>query len=149
MKKYSISALVYAIVGALCGVYYREFTKFMDIPGATARITALGLVHTHLLVLGMIFFMLALCLAKSFGLGNSKLGKIHFPLHHIGLGIASIGMLVRGTLEVLEINGMYEMTKGADGALAGVSGLGHIILGVAIVLFVVDLFLVVKRSDNT
>ena len=38
------------------GVFYREFTKFN---GFTAR-TALGVVHTHYFLLGMVFFLLLL-----------------------------------------------------------------------------------------
>lgn len=43
MKRYIISALVYAILAMASGVFYRKFTKFN---GFTAR-TALGAVHTH------------------------------------------------------------------------------------------------------
>ena len=60
MKKLLNWAFGYAIAGMAGGVFYREFTKFNNF---TDR-TALGVVHTHLFLLGMIFTLVLLALSK-------------------------------------------------------------------------------------
>ena len=60
MKRYINSALLYTIFALAGGVFYREFTKFNGFTGKTA----LGVVHTHYFVLGMVFFLLLLLLEK-------------------------------------------------------------------------------------
>ena len=55
MKKYIDTAFGYAIAALAAGVFYREFTKWNGFSG----ITALGKVHTHLFLLGMVIFLLA------------------------------------------------------------------------------------------
>ena len=55
MKKCVNLALIYAAAGFAGGVFYREFTKWNGFDG----VTSLGKVHTHLLLLGMMFFLLA------------------------------------------------------------------------------------------
>ena len=52
MKRYINTALVYAILAMIGGVFYREFTKFN---GFTAK-TTLAFLHTHYFMLGMVFF---------------------------------------------------------------------------------------------
>ena len=52
MKKYLNLSLIYAVAAMAGGVFYREFTKFNGFTGATA----LGKVHTHLFLLGMLIF---------------------------------------------------------------------------------------------
>lgn len=50
MKRYLNIALAYAIAAMAGGVFYREFTKLNHYSGTTA----LGRVHTHLFLLGML-----------------------------------------------------------------------------------------------
>ena len=54
MKKYLNTALIYAIAAMAGGVFYREFTKYNDFTG----VTALGKVHPHLFLLGMLVFLI-------------------------------------------------------------------------------------------
>ena len=68
MKKYVNLTLVYAILAMVGGVFYREFTKFNDFTGRTA----LGVVHTHYFMLGMVFFLLLLLLEKNFSFTAAK-----------------------------------------------------------------------------
>ena len=49
-KKYFNLALIYATAAMIGGVFYREFTKWNGFTGATA----LGKVHTHLFILGIL-----------------------------------------------------------------------------------------------
>lgn len=50
MKKYLNISLIYAVAAMAGGVFYREFTKY----NAYTGVTALGKVHTHLFMLGML-----------------------------------------------------------------------------------------------
>ncbi len=52
MKKLYNAAFSYLIIGLLSGVFAREYTKAQGIKGSTM----LQLVHTHVLVLGFVFF---------------------------------------------------------------------------------------------
>lgn len=58
MKYYINSALVYAILAMVGGVFYRKFTKYNGFSDKTYR----GVVHTHYFLLGMVFFVLLLLL---------------------------------------------------------------------------------------
>ena len=50
------------------GVFYREFTKYNGFTG----VTALGKVHTHLFLLGMLVFLAVALYARQSGLGKNK-----------------------------------------------------------------------------
>lgn len=54
MKKYLNLSLIYAIAALICGVFYREFTKWN---GFTA-VTTLGKAHGHIFVMGMLVFLI-------------------------------------------------------------------------------------------
>ncbi|MFB7758388.1 DUF2871 family protein, partial [Streptomyces sp. NPDC056121] len=69
MRKSYYAAHVYMIVGVVSGLFYREFTKAEDFDGETQ----LALMHTHLLALGMIVFLVVLVLDKVFQLSGTKL----------------------------------------------------------------------------
>lgn len=60
MKKLINTSMIYFILALAAGVFYREFTKFNGFSGSTA----LGRVHTHLFVLGMLIFLIAALFAK-------------------------------------------------------------------------------------
>ena len=62
MKRYMNTALVYAVLAMVGGVFYREFTKFVGFTGKTT----LSVVHTHYFMLGMALFLLLLLLEKAF-----------------------------------------------------------------------------------
>jgi len=50
MKKIFNTSIAYFASAMAAGVFYREFTRFDGFTG----VTTLGVVHTHLLVLGMV-----------------------------------------------------------------------------------------------
>ena len=90
MKRYMNASLLYALLAMVGGVFYREFTKFN---GFTAR-TALGVVHTHYFLLGMVFFLLLLLLEKSFSFTGAKT-KRALTTYHIGLNMIAVMLVVR------------------------------------------------------
>ncbi len=133
MKKYVNLTLVYAILAMAGGVFYREFTKFNDSTGRTA----LGVVHTHYFMLGMVFFLLLLLLEKNFSFTAAKTGRV-LAVYQIGLNLTAVMFVIRGVVQVL---GM-ELSSGMDAAISGMAGIGHILLGVSLILLLVQ----IKRS---
>lgn len=133
MKRYMNTALLYAILAMVGGVFYREFTKFN---GFTAK-TTLSIVHTHYFLLGMVFFLLLLLLEKSFSFTNAKTGRI-LTVYHIGLNLTAVMFVVRGVTQVL----LPTISTGMSAAISGIAGIGHILLGVSLVLLLVQ----IKRS---
>jgi len=130
MKKYLNIALGFAIYGLCCGVYYREFTKFN---GFTDR-TMLGNAHPHVLMLGAAGFLLIALFVKVLSIEESKRMKWANILYIVGIIVASIMMLIRGTMEVAG----KTITAGASGAISGIAGLGHIAVAIGIILYLVE-----------
>ncbi|NUT20977.1 MAG: DUF2871 domain-containing protein [Hamadaea sp.] len=128
MRKLYVAAYVYMILGLIMGLAYREITKIKDFHGDTQ----LGLVHTHLLALGMLFFLIVLALEKLFGLTeNRRLFATFFWVYNAGMAVTIGAMTVHGTLTVYG--------KESNEAIAGIAGLGHIALTVGLVLMFINL----------
>lgn len=133
MKRYINLALLYAVFAMAGGVFYREFTKFN---GFTTK-TTLGIVHTHYFLLGMVFFLLLLLLEKNFSFTGTKTGRV-LVAYQVGLNLTAIMFVVRGVIRVLGIS----LSSGMNAAISGIAGIGHILLGISLVL----LLLQIKRS---
>ena len=126
-------SLMYAVFAMIGGVFYREFTKFN---GFTAK-TTLGVVHTHYFMLGMVFFLLLLLLEKSFSFTGAKTGRI-LIIYQIGLNLTAMMFVVRGVTQVLGT----ALSSSMSAAISGIAGIGHILLGVSLVLVLMQ----VRRS---
>lgn len=133
MKRYMNTALLYAVLAMVGGVFYREFTR---LNGFTDK-TTLGLVHTHYFLLGMVFFLLLLLLEKSFSFTRARTGRI-LAAYHIGLNLTSMMLVVRGVTQVLGTT----LSTSVSAAISGIAGIGHILLGVSLVLLLMQ----VRRS---
>ena len=133
MKRYMNTALLYAILAMVGGVFYREFTKFN---GFTAK-TTLSVVHTHYFLLGMVFFLLLLLLEKSFSFTGPKTGRV-LAVYHVGLNLTAVMLVVRGVVQVLGVT----LSAGMNASISGMAGIGHVLLGVSLVLVLLQL----KRS---
>lgn len=133
MKRYMNTALLYAVLAMVGGVFYREFTK---INGFTAK-TTLAVVHTHYFLMGMVFFLVLLVLEKNFSFTGPKTGRT-LAVYHVGLNLTAVMLVVRGVVQVLGTT----LSTGVNAAISGMAGIGHILLGVSLVL----LLLQVKRS---
>lgn len=127
MKRYMNWALIYAVLGLVGGVFFREFTKFYNFTGETT----LGYLHLHYLVLGMIFFMIILLFEKNFAFSDKKINRI-FIIYHIGLNIMVLFLLIRGIVQVANI----EISKSFNAAISGCAGIGHILLGVSLIIVI-------------
>ena len=129
MKKIINTAMIYLALGLAAGVFYREFTKF------TGK-TTLGVVHTHLLVLGMLFFLLvALFGRQESALLEQKMFRRFYILYNIALPFLSCMMIVRGILQVQSV----ELTKSANAMISGIAGISHILMAAALFMFFIAL----------
>lgn len=133
MKRYIKAAFLYAIMAMAGGVFYREFTKYLGFKG----FTVLGVVHTHYLILGMIFFLAMVVLEKNFAFTQEKTGRV-VGFYQLGLNITGMMLLTRGITQVMAM----DLTPAMDATISGLSGVGHVILGVCLVLLLLE----VKKS---
>lgn len=125
VKRYANMALIYAIIAMGFGVFYREFTKFSHFTGQTN----LSMMHTHYFLLGMFFFLILMLVEKVFSFSDQNTGKILFA-YQLGLNITGLGFFMRGMTQVRGT----ELSRGMDASISGIAGIGHIFLGVCIVL---------------
>lgn len=139
MKRYINTAVFYAILAMAGGVFYREFTKFNGFSGQTA----LSVVHAHYFLLGMVFFLVLLLLEKSFAFSGAKTGRV-LILYHTGLNLTCVMLVVRGVAQVLEL----PLSSGMNAAISGMAGIGHILLGVSLVLVLLQLRRAVCAAKN-
>lgn len=120
MKRYINYSIVYAVLAMVSGVFYREFTK---LNGYTDW-TTLSVVHTHYFILGVMFFLI--------------LGLVYFKpnravlFYNFGLNLTAIMLVVRGIVQVLDLNVV-------SAVISGIAGIGHIILGVSLILILLDI----------
>lgn len=131
MKKYLNVSLIYAIAAMVGGVFYREFTKWNRYTG----VTALGKVHTHLFLLGMLFFMVVALFAAHSDLSKQKAFRVFFRLYNVGLPLMVVMLVVRGIFQVLQL----PLSKGLDAAISGIAGIGHILVGAGLIFLLTAL----------
>ena len=124
MKRYIDYSIVYAVLALVGGVFYREFTKINDY----AVWTTLSVVHTHYFILGMMFFLILGLVSKNV---NLKINRA-VVFYNVGLNLAAIMLVVRGIVQVLDLNVVSAF-------ISGVLGIGHTILGVSLILILLDI----------
>ena len=127
MKRLINTALVYLIAGAAAGVFFREFTKLSGFSGQT--------------VLGFMLFLIATLFALASDFTGDRLFKPFFIVYNIGVAVTAGMMLVRG---VAQVTGTVLPLP--DAALSGIAGIGHIMVGVGLVLLVIMFKRVVDRK---
>ncbi len=123
-------SLIYAIIAMVFGVFYREFTKLSGFSGETA----LSVMHTHYFMLGMFFFLALLLMEKAFAFSDARTKKL-LIVYQVGLNVSSLGFLMRGLTQIL----VPTLSSGLDASISGVSGIGHILMGVTIVMLLLQI----------
>lgn len=131
MRKCLDFSLTYAVTAMVCGVFYREFTKYQDFTG----VTALGKVHGHLFLLGMVMFLIVALFAMHWNLDGQKKFRWFLRTYNIGVPLTAAMLLVRGVTQVLGLT----LTTGASAAMSGIAGIGHILTGVGLILLLLAL----------
>lgn len=123
-KRYINYSIVYAVLVMVGGVFYREFTKMN---GHTAW-TTLSVVHTHYFILSMMFFLILGLVSMNI---NLKINRAVL-FYNIGLNLTAIMLVVRGIVQVLGF-------KVVSTLISGIAGIGHIVLGVSLILILLDI----------
>lgn len=129
-RHYAALARNYGIVALAAGVFYREFTKYHDFQGHTSLLA----LHTHYFALGMLLFLILALAEKLFGFSGEKLRQV-LPYYQVGLNLAGLGFLLRGISQVTGTDGGIFN----DPVISGVAGIGHILLGVCLVIILFEL----------
>ena len=124
MKRYIDYSIVYTVSAMIGGVFYREFTKLNDY----AAWTTLSVVHTHYFILGMMFLLILGLVSKNV---NLKINRA-VVFYNVGLNLAAIMLVVRGIVQVLGF-------KVVSALISGIAGIGHIVLGVSLILILLDI----------
>ncbi len=139
IEKYLKVSFFYAILAMVGGAFYREFTKFNGFYGKTN----LSVIHTHYFILGMFMFLILLLFEKNFHISDDKLIK-KTVFYQIGLNITVLAFLMRGICQTLEMN----ISKGFDASISGIAGIGHILIGVSLILILIDIRKKIIASDD-
>ena len=90
--------------------------------------TTLSVVHTHYLISGLV--------EMNVHFVDEKVNK-YLMVYHIGLNLTAIMMVVRGIVQVIQ---MYDVSA----AIPGIAGMGHILLGVSLILILIQ----IKHADK-
>ena len=138
MKRLLNASFIYMLLGVTSGLFYREFTKMNGFP--EGKFTQLGLAHTHLLTLGFIVLLIVLGLEKIFGISrNPKLFAWFFWLYNAGVVLTSAMLIWHGSLTVLG--------QQSNHMIAGIAGIGHILITAGMIVFFVALRRAVLRRE--
>lgn len=132
MKKCFRLSTFYLILGLFLGVFYRELTKFNNFSG----ITVLSNAHTHILVLGFIFFLIVLLLEHSFKLSNISSFNKWIVSYNISLLYFISTLVFKGILQVNNTN---------FSGLSHIAGLGHVLLAASFAWFMIILNKAIKN----
>lgn len=132
-----ISAATWTGLGLASGLLYREVTKHYEFSG----ITQLSVAHTHALALGTTILLTVLALTKVFALAPKSVGRF-LIVYNIGLTLTFGMLIVKGVLQV------QGAAIAESPALAGVSGLGHMLLTGALIYFFIVLRRGVRSADS-
>ena len=131
MKKLINTSVIYAVLAlAGGGVFYREFTKFNGFTGYTT----LSVVHTHYFILGMFIFLILALLEKNIAFMTKKSERLLFA-YQAGLNLTVIMLIVRGVLQIIAQN---SLSAGLNASISGIAGIGHLILGIALVMLLLE-----------
>ncbi|WP_395244882.1 DUF2871 domain-containing protein [Agromyces sp. MMS24-K17] len=138
MRRIYLAAAVYVGLGLASGLFYRDFTKLNGFP--ETGVTQLSGVHTHFLALGGLVMLIVLGLEKLFTLSRSRTFDWFFWTYNIALVIAGGAMIWHGVLDVLGVE--------SGPMVAGIAGIGHILITAAFVLLLVSLGRAIRRDER-
>lgn len=134
MRRLYVAALAYMILGLAAGLFYREYTNTQDFTGSSQ----LSVMHTHLLAVGMLFFLVLMALEALLGFMKTRLAGWFYWVYNLGFLLTVAMMAVHGIRTVLG--------KGDTPALDGISGLGHMIITAGLILLFIALYKALPRT---
>lgn len=116
------------IYGLTAGAFYREYTKFKGFTG----LTSLAKVHPHVLILGMLVFLIIGTYAyNKEGLIRTKSFSRFYKVYNIALIGTTLTMFVRGLTQV----NASQLTKATNMSISGIAGVFHILMAVGFYFF--------------
>lgn len=146
-KKYVDIAFIYGVLAMIGGVFYREYPKIAlkghDVIWAFIGTNPLSKVHGHLFVLGMFFFLILALITARVNIEKDKNFNLFMLFYNLGLNITVIMMLIKGIKQLQ----LKELTKTVERTLSICAGLGHVMLGVGIILFFIILRKFLKEKE--
>lgn len=139
MRKLYFAATTYMVLGLVSGMFSRYYLEQMHFDGESQ----LNLLHFHILVLGMVMMLVWLALEACMKLSrNKKWFTLAFWHYNAGVALTLLGMVLIGVQQAVG-------AKEVSGMLAGISGLGHLILTVGFGMFFYVLYKALPKSlDN-
>ncbi|WP_317367301.1 DUF2871 domain-containing protein [uncultured Tyzzerella sp.] len=135
MKKLINISFIYFILAMISGVFYREFTKFFNFTDKTT----LSFTHSHLLTLGTVLFLILSLFSINTDLLSHKKFKTFLRFYNISLPFMIIMMIIRGVIQVLNVN----ISSGANAAISGMAGIAHMLMLVSFII----LFVILKNTN--
>ncbi len=78
--------------------------------------------------------MLLLLLEKNFSFTGAKTRRV-LVVYHIGLNLTAVMFVVRGVMQVM----VSALSSGMSAAISGMAGIGHILLGVSMVILLIQI----------
>ena len=81
------------------------------------------------------YFLLVALFNDKQDLSQVKAFRVFLKLYNIGVPLTALMMVVRSIPQVLHI----PLSKGLDASLSGIAGIGHILTGIGLILFLLSL----------
>lgn len=134
-------AITYGVMGLCGGVFYREFTKYYGFKD----VTHLGKFHVHTLVLGMVVTILFYLLVRNLDEESLAILKKPLNIYNFGLIFTAANMMLIGIYEVVS-KGTAAVNQAA---MDGVSGIGHIFLGIGMIYTMVIIKKITEENALT
>lgn len=113
-------ALAYLFFGFFAGAFYREIGKIYPV------VTKMAFLHVHLIVLGFVLLTLAYLLLRDRPFENTRLKKL-LTIYNFGMFFSFSSMFLHGLVD------SYTVGAFARIGMVAVSGVGHILLTVALI----------------
>lgn len=126
-RKMINTAFTYMLLGLFFGLFYREYTKYVGFKDPTT----LSILHTHTLILGMFFFLIAALFENRYKLSHHKSFNKFYVTYNIGLVGTILLMLARGLVTIHVV----DVSKALDASISGMAGLAHIIITFGMMYF--------------
>ena len=97
----------------------------------------------HYFMLGMVFFLVLMILQRLYAFSNTKTTKAIIA-YQVGLNITVVGFLLRGIPQVLG----SELSSAFNASISGISGIGHIILGISLLMILWNVRNAVSKKQS-
>lgn len=114
-------AVAYLFSGILAGAVYRELGKIYSLN------VKMAFVHTHLIVLGFAVSAIFYLLVKKLDLPNKSVEKF-YKIYNFGIFFSFTTMFLHGLVDNYDILNSVKMT------MVGISGIGHILITLAVIV---------------